>query len=64
MSEKHNIAVQREGIIRSNGLDYKFGSELENEILYGLGKVESIKNIVNKGIFAPKTRTNNFFIYL
>ena len=47
-----------------NDLSYRFAEEVEGGELYDLGKTKSIEKVERKGIFAPKTRTNNYFVYL
>ena len=34
------------------------------ENLFGLGRVSSVDRTVKKGLYAPKTKTNNYFVYL
>lgn len=56
VSHTHNILTEQ--------LVYAFPEDLEGQSLFSLGKVESIEVTQAAGKFAPKTETNNFFVYL
>ena len=56
VSHTHNVATE--------DLSYAFPEDLEGQSLFGLGKVRSVEGTQSTGMFAPKTKTNNYFVYL
>lgn len=55
VSHKHNIAT--------DNLQYKFAEEVLDNKLFGAGAVKEINQIQAKGKYAPKTESNNYFVY-
>ena len=65
VSSKHNMAVQKQvSLLGENSLEYAFAEELEGENVFPVGKVSKVEKVRSKGVYAPRTETMNYFIYL
>ena len=54
VSDKHNLA--------DKDMSYGFAEELRD--LYGVGSILSKEHLTVKGLYSPKTTSNNFFVFL
>jgi len=65
VSPKHNMAVEKKTAeLGENGIEYAFAEEVEGQSLFPAGKVDKVQKVRSLGVYAPRTETMNYFIYL